>query len=500
MSLSVEKGEFVALVGESGSGKSVTALSILQLIKNANQSGSIRLSETEMIGQTESLLQQVRGDNAGMIFQEPMTSLNPLHTIGKQVAEIIQIHSKTPLTRKEALQKVSKLFEDMNFNRLKKRLDAYPHELSGGQRQRVMIAMAIANNPDLLIADEPTTALDVIISANILRILKKLQKKRNMAVLLITHDLTIVRKLSERVYVMKNGEIVESGKTEEVFANPKHEYTKKLINSAPKGGAVEVKGNSPTVIECKDLKVAFPIKGGFLGRKIGEFKAVKKISLKVPEGKTIGIVGESGSGKTTLALALLRLVKSTGKIILNGANIEEYNNKQMRPLRQNMQVVFQDPFASLNPRMTVEQIINEGLEAHNLKADIDEVLKEVGLEPEMKHRYPHEFSGGQRQRIGIARAIALNPKLIMLDEPTSALDLTVQTQIIDLLRKLQRERKISYIFITHDLRVMRAVAHEIAVMKDGHVVEYGTTKEIFENPQTEYTQKLIKAAFLEKSA
>ena len=492
--LKIDKGEMVALVGESGSGKSVTALSILQLVQGARQSGSIVFAGTEMVNQQENILRAVRGGKIGIIFQEPMTSLNPLHNIGRQIEEVIQTHK--PMPKNQCRARIEELMAQVGLKKLIPRLNAYPHELSGGQRQRVMIAMAIANNPELLIADEPTTALDVIVAAKILKLLKKIQKETSMAILLITHDLTVVKNLCQRVYIMKEGELVENGKVQTVFAQPKHKYTQHLINSAPKGRAVEVSSSDGEVITCKNLSVTFTIKGGFFGGKIGEVKAVKNVSLSVLKGKTIGIVGSSGSGKTTLGLAMLRLLKSEGEITFQNKVLREYSARDLRPLRKHLQVVFQDPYASLNPRMNVGQIINEGLRAHDLTGDISGVLQEVGLEPQMAARYPHEFSGGQRQRIGIARAIALNPEFILLDEPTSALDLSVQSQIIDLLKKLQAERGISYIFISHDLRVMRAIAHEIAVMKNGEIIEYAPTEEIFKTPKTEYTQKLIKASFL----
>lgn len=493
--LMVNKGEMVGLVGESGSGKSVTALSILQLIQSSKQSGSIVFDDIEVMNQPPKSLRSIRGNRIGIVFQEPMTSLNPLHTIGRQIEEIIQIHN--PVPKEQARKRIEELFDQLELGNLKTRLNAYPHELSGGQRQRVMIAMAIANNPDLLIADEPTTALDVIVAAEILKLLKKIQKKTGMAILMITHDLTIVKNLCDRVYVMKDGQMVENGKVKEIFENPRQPYTKHLINSAPKGAAVEVKKKAKNIVTTKNLNVTFPIKGGFFGGKISEVNAVKAANIAVPQGKTIGIVGSSGSGKTTLGMAILKLVASEGEINFEGIRIDKKNSREMRPLRKNLQIVFQDPYGSLNPRMNIGQIINEGLTAHGLKGDIGEILREVGLDAGMATRYPHEFSGGQRQRIGIARAIALNPKFILLDEPTSALDLSVQSQIIDLLKKLQKERGISYIFISHDLRVMRAIAHDIAVMKDGEIIEYAPTKEIFEQPQSEYTQQLIKASFLQ---
>ncbi len=492
--LQINKSEMVALVGESGSGKSVTALSVLQLVQGAKQSGSIEFDGVEVLAANDQVLRKIRGTKIGMIFQEPMTSLNPLHKIGRQIEEVIQTHN--PMPKAAAKERIEQLMAQVGLKKLIPRLNAYPHELSGGQRQRVMIAMAIANNPELLIADEPTTALDVIVAADILKLLKKIQKDTGMAVLLITHDLTVVKNLCDRVYIMKDGDLVENGEVKEVFANPQHKYTKHLINSAPKGRAVETKDGKSQVISCENLSVTFPIKGGFFGGKIGEVQAVKNVTLAVPLGKTIGIVGESGSGKTTLGMALLKLIKSSGLIVANGNDLSKYDARQLRAHRKKFQVVFQDPYSSLNPRMTVEQIIKEGLNAHGLKDNISQTLREVGLQPEMAARYPHEFSGGQRQRIGIARAIALDPKFILLDEPTSALDLSVQSQIIDLLKKLQTERGLSYIFISHDLRVMRALAHDIAVMKDGEIIEYAPTEEIFENPKSDYTKELIKASFI----
>ena len=492
--MTIKKGELVALVGESGSGKSVTALSILQLVNGSKCEGSIKFGGVDVLND-KSALADIRGKKVGVIFQEPMTSLNPLHNIGKQIAESILLHEPL-IKRKELHARIEELLDQVGLSQLKTRLKAFPHELSGGQRQRIMIAMAIANNPELLIADEPTTALDVIVAAQILKLLKHIQKNRKMAILLITHDLTIVKNLSHRLYVMKGGEMVESGTTASIFEYPKHAYTKKLIHSAPEGSAVRAASHGD-LVTAKNFSVNFPIKGGFLGRTIDKFKAVDNISIKIPEGRTMGIVGASGSGKTTLALGLMRLIKSEGQVVFAGKHIENLSPKQMRHLRADMQIVFQDPYASLNPRMTVEQIISEGLRAHNIEADIGAILEEVGLPREMLERFPHEFSGGQRQRIGIARAIALNPKFILLDEPTSALDLTVQSQIIDLLKKLQRERHITYIFITHDLRVMRAIAHDILVMKEGHIIEQGHTRQIFAHPKHEYTKQLIEAALLE---
>lgn len=493
--LEVAKGEMVALVGESGSGKSVTALSVLQLLQGAKQTGSIKFEDTELVDNKQ--IKNFRGNHVGMIFQEPMTSLNPLHTIGKQIAEAIYIHQS--MSKSDVSNRVNELLEQVELHNLKSRLDAYPHELSGGQRQRVMIAIAIANNPDLLIADEPTTALDVIVAAKILKLLKKFQKDLGMSILLITHDLTIVKKLSDKTYVMKQGKIVEHNTTKKLFKNPQHSYTKHLLNSEPRGCAIKSISTPPVILRAENLSVEFLTKTNFFGKALEVFKAVDNISIGIPEGKTIGIVGESGSGKTTLGMALLRLNKSSGNIGFHGTKIHDYSTDKMRELRKKLQVVFQDPFASLNPRMTVKQIIEEGPKAHGLEVDIDEILDEVGLESEMQNRYPHEFSGGQRQRIGIARALALRPEFILLDEPTSALDLSVQSQIIDLLKHLQKKYKISYLFISHDLRVMRAIAHEIAIMQNGKIIEYAATEEIFDNPKHSYTKELIKAAFLKEA-
>lgn len=493
--ITIGKGEMVGLVGESGSGKSVSALSILGLVEGAKTTGSIIFDGEEIINSKPKTLQKIRGFDVGVIFQEPMTSLNPLHTIGRQIAEVIRIHN--PLLKKsEVKKKIYKALDDVGLGLLKDRLNAYPHELSGGQRQRVMIAMAIANEPKLLIADEPTTALDVIVAKQILELLKEIQKQKEMAILLISHDLTVVKNLTDRTYVMKSGEVVESGETQKLFKNPEHSYTQKLINSAPKGEAIKASPSPIVSLRSVDLNVSYLKSSSWFGLKKEFNHVVKNANLHIPEGKTIGLVGESGSGKTTLAMALLRLVKSEGQIGFHGNQIQDYAGEKLRELRQDLQVVFQDPFGSLNPRMTVEQIISEGLAAHNKTADIDEILEEVGLEAEMKNRYPHEFSGGQRQRIGIARALALKPKFIVLDEPTSALDLTVQSQIIDLLKTLQDKHKISYLFITHDLRVLKAIAHEIAVMKNGEIIEMAPTEQIFKKPSANYTKQLIEAAMI----
>ena len=503
ISFHIEKGETVALVGESGSGKSVSALSILQLLPYPSAShphGSVQFDGQEMLGAPQARLQQMRGDRIAMIFQEPMTSLNPLHTIEKQIGETLMLHRK--MTREQARKHTLNLLQKVHLPNPETRLKSYPHQLSGGQRQRVMIAMALANEPDLLIADEPTTALDVTIQAQILELLKSLQDEFGMAILLITHDLTIVRHVSDRVYVMTQGKIVEEGNTARIFEQPQHTYTQKLLNAQPKGTATALNGSAPIVVEADNLKVWFPIQRGLLRRTIGHIKAVDGISVTVRAGHTVGVVGESGSGKTTLGLALLRLLSSQGPIEFNGQGIQDLPGKALRPLRREMQIVFQDPFGSLSPRLSVFHIIAEGLQVHNMGGSdhkrrqlVVQIMDEVGLETEMMDRFPHEFSGGQRQRIAIARAMVLRPRFVVLDEPTSALDMTVQSQIIDLLRRLQKDHDLAYLFISHDLRVVRALANELVVMKDGIVVEHGATETVFANPQTDYTRELIAAAF-----
>ena len=502
VSFDIKQGETVALVGESGSGKSVTALSIMQLLPYplaSHPSGSIRFAGQEMVGATENTLREIRGNRIGIIFQEPMTSLNPLHTIEKQIGEVLFLHKG--LSREAARERIRELLRQVGLDNVEERLGAYPHQLSGGQHQRVMIAMALANEPELLIADEPTTALDVTIQAQILALLKELQQSRNMAVLIITHDLGIVRKVADRVCVMTQGAIVEAGDTESVFTTPRHDYTKHLLAAEPKGRPAAADPDAPVVLKADDLKIWFPIKRGFFRRTVGHVKAVDGVSVAVREGHTIGIVGESGSGKTTLALGLLRLERSEGPIVYQGRNIDGLSWAETRPLRAEMQIVFQDPYGSLSPRLSVGQIIEEGLGIHQRgldaaarEAEIIAALKEVGLDPETRDRYPHEFSGGQRQRIAIARALVLKPKLIVLDEPTSALDMSVQAQIVDLLRDLQQRHKLSYLFISHDLKVVRALADDLIVMKDGKVVEQGKAAEIFTNPSTDYTRALLAAA------
>lgn len=503
ISFDIGKGETVALVGESGSGKSVTALSAIQLLPYPmahHPSGSIRFNGEELVAADEDTLRRIRGNRIGMIFQEPMTSLNPLHNLEKQIGEVLFLHKK--LDRVAARERVLDLLKQVGLHDAENRLQAYPHQLSGGQRQRVMIAMALANDPDLLIADEPTTALDVTIQAQILALLKELQQKRGMSMLLITHDLGIVRKVADSVCVMTKGRIVEQGNTAEIFDNPQHSYTQHLLAAEPKGKPTTAAANAPMVIEASDLKIWFPIKRGVLRKVVGHIKAVDGVSIEVREGHTIGVVGESGSGKTTLAMGLLRLERSEGPISFLGQNIQGKTWKELRPLRSEMQIVFQDPFGSLSPRMSVGQIIEEGMLIHmrNLSFDerrqlIAETLVEVGLDPEMQDRYPHEFSGGQRQRISIARAMVLRPRLVILDEPTSALDMSVQAQIVDLLRDLQQKHKLAYLFISHDLKVVRALADEVLVMRNGQVVEQGSAENIFNRPVEDYTKALLKAAF-----
>ena len=502
-SLTVERGETVALVGESGSGKSVTALSVLQLLpypRASHPHGSIRFDGEELLHAPAEEMQELRGGRVAMVFQEPMTSLNPLHSIEKQLCETLILHRG--LKQAQARNRAIELLQLVGLPNVEERLDAWPHQLSGGQRQRVMIAMALANEPDLLIADEPTTALDVTIQAQILTLLKDLQTRFGMAILLITHDLGIVRHMADRVYVMTEGEIVEHNSTEALFTEPQHPYTQKLLAAEPKGEPPPIDATAPEVIHTQDLKVHFPIKRGFLRRTVGHVKAVDGISLSVRAGQTVGVVGESGSGKTTLGQALLRLVASEGPIEFEGRDIQGWQQQQIRPLRRQMQIVFQDPFASLSPRLSAFQIIEEGLLIHAIGGDygqrrqlVAETMAEVDLDPMSMDRYPHEFSGGQRQRIAIARAMALKPRFVVLDEPTSALDKTVQAQIVELLLQLQERHNLAYLFISHDLKVVRALASELIVMKDGLVVEQGPTQEIFNAPKGMYTKELIAAAF-----
>lgn len=499
VSFYVEKGETVALVGESGSGKSVSALSTVQLLPDsAKISGSVTYDGAQMVGASEPELRRVRGNDISFIFQEPMTSLNPLHTIQKQITESLLVHSG--LSGDPAKVRVLELLAKVGIRDAESRLDSYPHQLSGGQRQRVMIAMALANGPELLIADEPTTALDVTIQAQILDLLAGLKDTEDMSLLFITHDLGVVRKIADRVYVMQHGEIVESGPTGEIFDNPQHPYTKTLLAAEAVGQPDPVPENAPDIVSADELRIWFPIYAGLLKRTVGHVKAVNSATLSVRAGETLGIVGESGSGKTTLALAIMRLISSQGKITFEGREIQGLKSRELRPLRSDMQIVFQDPYGSLSPRMTIEQIIAEGLTIHNVDPGRDhremvaEIMLEVGLKPEMMHRYPHEFSGGQRQRIAIARAMILRPKLMVLDEPTSALDMTVQVQIVDLLRDLQKKYGLAYLFISHDLKVVRALSHKVMVMKQGDMVEIGTTDKVFNDPETDYTRTLIAAA------
>ncbi|PID35551.1 MAG: microcin ABC transporter ATP-binding protein [Rhodobacterales bacterium] len=500
VSFEVGAGETVALVGESGSGKSVTALSALGLLPlSARVSGSAQFEGEELIGASERKLRQVRGNDVSFIFQEPMTSLNPLHTIEKQLRESVELHQG--LSGYAARAHLIGLLEQVGIPEPESRLASYPHQLSGGQRQRVMIAMALANGPKLLVADEPTTALDVTIQAQILELLAELKQSRAMSLLFITHDLAIVRKFADRVCVMQAGEIVEAGPAEAIFSAPQHPYTQMLLAAEPSGAPGAVPEGAKEVVRAEGLRVWFPIERGLLRRTVGHIKAVNGASFSIRAGETLGVVGESGSGKTTLALAMLRLIRSEGPIVFMGQDVQGRAEKALRGMRRDMQVVFQDPFGSLSPRMTAEEIIAEGLSVHGSEAGksrremVAEIMQEVGLDPEMMHRYPHEFSGGQRQRIAIARAMILHPALLVLDEPTSALDMTVQVQIVDLLRRLQRDHGLAYLFISHDLKVVRALAHQVLVMKAGDVVEAGPAAEIFTAPKTAYTRALMAAAF-----
>ena len=504
ISFEIKAGQTVALVGESGSGKSVTALSIPGLLPYplaSHPQGKILFKNKDLIKTTEKEMCQIRGKQISLIFQEPMTSLNPLHTVEKQIREVFERREG-----RETSSSRSRILELLNLVQLKdatQKCQAYPHQLSGGERQRVMIAMALAGQPDLLIADEPTTALDVTTQAEILKLLQDVQKRFGMALLLITHDLGIVRKMAEQMMVMEKGLIVEAGAVEEIFARPHHPYTRRLLSSDPQGTAVPLPAaSSPPVMKVRDLSVHFPLKTGLFRRTTGFIKAVHNVSLSLRQGETLGIVGESGSGKTTLALAILRLVSSQGEIWLDTHPLEKLSPREMRPLRKEMQIVFQDPFASLSPRMTVEEIVGEGLEVHQPDLNVSdrvrriiEALQQVGLDESMKDRYPHEFSGGQRQRIAIARALILKPKLLILDEPTSALDRAIQADILQILKKLQKERLLSYLFISHDLKIVRAISHTLIVMKEGLIVESGPCDQIFENPRHDYTQRLLKAAF-----
>jgi microcin C transport system ATP-binding protein len=498
VSFTLARGETLALVGESGSGKTVTAQAIVRLVQGAVIQGQILFDGRDTLAMSDRQLREVRGGRITMVFQEPMTSLNPLHNVERQIAEIIELHGGKG---KAVRARVIELLTEVGVAEPQSRLGAYPHQLSGGQRQRVMIAMALANRPDLFIADEPTTALDVTVQAQILRLLRDLQAKYGMAILFITHDLSLVRRLANKVAVMRQGHIVEAGQTDQVFAAPQHPYTRLLIDAAPKGEPPPSDRHAPTLVSTDDLKIWFPIRKGFLRRVVGHVKAVDGVTINLKAGGTLGVVGESGSGKTTLGLAVLRLIRSEGPIVFAGRRIDGLTRSEMRPLRRAMQIVFQDPYGSLSPRLSVADIVEEGLIAQGLKLDakarrerVARALGDVGLDVGAMDRYPHEFSGGQRQRIAIARAIALDPKFIVLDEPTSALDKSVRAQIVDLLADLQKRRGLAYLFISHDLEVVRALASDIVVMKAGKVVESGPAAEIFARPREDYTRALLAAA------
>ena len=502
VSFSIGKGETVALVGESGSGKSVTALSVLQLLPRpaaSHPSGAIRFDGENLVGADERTLRGVRGNRISMIFQEPMTSLNPLHAIGKQIAEPLMLHKG--MGRSDARARVRELLDLVGLGALEDRTGDFPHTLSGGQRQRVMIAMALANEPDLLIADEPTTALDVTVQAQILKLLKDLQARLGMAILFITHDLTIVRRFADRVCVMNDGLIVEQGGVAEVFDAPRHDYTKHLLASEPGGVPDPVPDGAVPLLETGALRVWFPVRRGVLRRAVGHVKAVDGVDIAVRPRETVGVVGESGSGKTTLGMAILRLIASTGRIAFDGKSLQGLDFRALRPLRREMQVVFQDPYGSLSPRMSIKEIVGEGLRVHGMgdgaagrRRLVGRAMEEVGLDPAEMDRYPHEFSGGQRQRIAIARAMVLRPRFVVLDEPTSALDMSVQAQIVELLRRLQADHDLAYLFISHDLRVVRAMSHHVLVMKDGRVVETGDARTVLEAPKTRYARRLMAAA------
>ncbi len=508
ISFDIAKGETLALVGESGSGKSVSALSVLKLLpypSASHPSGKILFEGADLLAMNERALRRVRGNKITMIFQEPMTSLNPLHTIEQQIGEILKLHQA--MGDKAAQARTLELLTEVGIRDPQKRLDAYPHQLSGGQRQRVMIAMALANEPELLIADEPTTALDVTVQAQILELLAKLKARKGMSMLFITHDLGIVRKIADRVCVMTKGQIVETGPTKQIFDNPQHAYTRHLLAAEPKGRAPKADPQAKPVMTGQDIKVWFPIKAGLFRRTVDYVKAVDGIDISVRRGQTLGVVGESGSGKTTLGLALMRLISSKGPIRFKGARIDGRGFAEMRPLRRHMQVVFQDPFGSLSPRMSVSEIVAEGLKVHqpdlsprDREVKVAKALEEVGLDPASRHRYPHEFSGGQRQRISIARAMVLEPDFVMLDEPTSALDMSVQAQVVDLLRDLQERRGLAYLFISHDLKVVRALANDLVVMRGGKMVEYGPAEQVFAAPANDYTRALMAAAFSVETA
>jgi len=508
VSFDIAKGETMALVGESGSGKSVTALSVMKLLPYPaarHPSGVIRFNGRDLLAMPENEIRKVRGDDITIIFQEPMTSLNPLHTIEKQIGEVLLLHRG--LSGQAARKRIIELLEQVGIPDPPGRLGSYPHQLSGGQRQRVMIAMALANEPELLIADEPTTALDVTVQAQILKLLKDTQQRLGMSMLFITHDLGIVRKIADKVCVMQRGKIVEQGPIERVFTAPEHPYTKALLAAEPKPDPAPPRPEAPVVVKTDDLKVWFPVKRGLMRKVVGHIKAVDGVSVELRKGETLGVVGESGSGKTTLGLAILRLISSKGPIVFMGNQLQGLTFKEMRPFRRDMQIVFQDPYGSLSPRMSVSDIIEEGLWVHHPKLDADErerrvvaALNDVGLDPDTRHRYPHEFSGGQRQRIALARALVLEPTFIMLDEPTSALDMLIQAQMVDLLRDLQKKRDLTYLFISHDLRVVAALASRVLVLRNGKMVEEGAAAELFKSPKSDYTRALFAAAFKMETA
>ena len=503
VSFDIKPGETMGLVGESGSGKSVTALSVMRLLPYPaawHPGGSVTFKGQELIDVPESTMRTLRGNQIAMIFQEPLTSLNPLHSIEKQISEVLFLHKH--MNVEQAHNRVVELMELVGLNDQISRLSALPHEFSGGQQQRIMIAMALANEPELLIADEPTTAVDVTIQAQILKLMRELQEKLGMAMLFITHDLSVIRTLAQRVCVMKDGKIVEQGDVKDVFERPQHAYSQQLLAAEPKGTPEPVAEDAPEVLSATGVKVWFPIRKGIIKRTVGHVKAVDGVTLTVRRGHTVGIVGESGSGKTTLGRALIRLQHSEGSILFQGQELQGLQKNELQPIRRGMQIVFQDPFGSLSPRLSIAQIIEEGLLVHEKDSTIearrqriDDVLREVGLDPDARDRYPHEFSGGQRQRISIARALVLKPAFIVLDEPTSALDVSVQAQIVELLRDLQQRYALSYLFISHDLRVVRAMAHDLVVLKDGKVIEQGPSQQIFDEPQQPYTRALMKAAF-----